>query len=129
MRCALLLDGLCDVDRSGRTGAVVEVYPAASLSSWGLRSTGYKGVSGRSALAGLMGELVGRSPRMEFAADAQDLCLGSDNHFDAVIAALTARAVERGLTSLPSGPEAQRRAEIEGWIHVPFPDSFNDMLN
>jgi hypothetical protein len=129
MRCALLLDGLCDVDRSGRAGAVAEVYPAASLTSWGLRSTGYKGVAGRSALGVLVDELVERSPRLKFAGNAQDLCVRSDDHFDAVIAAVTACAIERGLTSLPPGPEAQQRAEIEGWIHVPLPGSLTDMLN
>ena len=31
-----------DVDRSGMTGKVVEVYPAASLEYWGLQHRGYK---------------------------------------------------------------------------------------
>jgi hypothetical protein len=42
MRCALLLDKLPDVDRSGAAGKVAEVYLAASLASWGLNDTGYK---------------------------------------------------------------------------------------
>lgn len=46
MRCAFLLAALeaegVEIDRSGRTGAVVEVNPAAALTRWRLPFAGYK---------------------------------------------------------------------------------------
>ena len=43
----------------------------------------------------------------------------NDDVFDAFICALTARAVAVGRTYLPDPGEEERRARIEGWIHVP----------
>lgn len=47
MRCAAILSGLTrkgiEIDRTGRVGPVVEVYPAAALKVWGLPHQGYKG--------------------------------------------------------------------------------------
>ena len=40
MRCALLLDAFGSVDRSGRSGIVAEVYPAAKRRTWRLSATG-----------------------------------------------------------------------------------------
>jgi hypothetical protein len=45
-----------------------------------------------------------------------------------VIAALPAKAVERGLTHLPDDEE-QRLANSEGWIHVPRAGSREMLLS
>ncbi len=46
--------------------------------------------------------------------------LGDEHIFDALVAALTARAVAVGATDPPSPGQADLAAE-EGWIHVPSP--------
>ena len=119
MRCALLLDALGEVDRAGTSGAVVEVYPAATLRTWGLPNTGYKRSRNRPALAALLGLLVARIPQLEFAAGARERCARSDDGFDALVCALTARAAALGRTQLPAPGEQARRAAVEGWIHLP----------
>jgi Protein of unknown function (DUF429) len=48
MRCALLLDTLGSVDRSGRHGRVAEVYPAASLRAWGFITSSRTALKGSS---------------------------------------------------------------------------------
>jgi hypothetical protein len=61
LRCAVLLAKLDaagrPVDRSG-AGAVVEVYPAASLLGWGLRHRGYKRPRTPEVLAAVAGDLM-----------------------------------------------------------------------
>ena len=56
MRCAALLAELAasgvPVDRTGQTGKVVEVYPAASLFQWGLAHKGYKRRANNAHLGG-----------------------------------------------------------------------------
>src|SRR4051794_21231802 len=52
--------------------------------------------------------------------DVRDRCAQNDDAFDAFICALTARAVALERTYLPDPGEEERRARIEGWIHVPF---------
>lgn len=44
---------------------------------------------------------------------------GSEHAFDALVAALAARAVQRGLTRGPAGPQEIHAAAVEGWIHLP----------
>jgi predicted nuclease with RNAse H fold len=120
LRCAGLLALLAGqgvpVDRCG-TGTVVEVYPSASLKSWGLPYRGYK----RPAEIGPLGELVDRllaaAPWLDLGR-AESLCRRSHDAADAVVAALTARAVSQNLASVPAtGQEAAARTE--GWIAVP----------
>lgn len=57
MRCAALLAELgragFDVDRSGIAGALVEVYPAASLQRWHLTQRGYKSAQNTAQLGAL----------------------------------------------------------------------------
>jgi hypothetical protein len=43
----------------------------------------------------------------------------NDNAFDALIAALTARAIILGQTAGPQDHEDAAAAKVEGWIHVP----------
>lgn len=128
MRCALILARLDEVDRAGERGCVAEVYPAASLARWGLRSGGYKGAANRDRLQQLFIELTGRLPWLELDVDATARCMTSDDAFDALVAALTARAIHLGL-SLPPEDEGQRRlAQAEGWIHLPHPGSLGTLL-
>lgn len=117
MRCALMLDRLDGVDRTGVRGAVAEVYPAASLRTWGLTWSGYKGRPGRSVRESMMTKLCEQSP-LEFAPGVHDQCVDSDDALDALVCALTAFAVTRNETHLPSAEQAERAAR-EGWIHVP----------
>lgn len=118
MRCASLLARLerrgTPVDRAGG-GSVVEVYPAASLRQWGLHPGSYKGPG--DALGRLVDALLRRAPWLDLGAYEDD-CRGSHDVTDAVVAALTARAVFLGLTP-PPGPEHARTAATEGWIMVP----------
>jgi Protein of unknown function (DUF429) len=67
MRCAGLLHLIEQthhkVDRTGVSGRVAEVYPAAALAAWKLRSTGYKGDTSeqREARQALIESLTARS--------------------------------------------------------------------
>ena len=121
VRCALLQDELGDVDRTGLTGSVAEVYPAASLCTWGLRWTGYKGAAGRDRLPAMVAELARLAPGLQFADGVRDELEADDDAFDALVCALTARAVADGRTHRPS-PEQAHLAVAEGWIHVPSDD-------
>ncbi|WP_298801898.1 DUF429 domain-containing protein [uncultured Pseudokineococcus sp.] len=121
MRAANLLGRLAaagsPVDRAG-TGVVVEVYPAASLAVWGLGSRGYKGSSRTAALGALVDGLLEAAPWL-WLGEHEDLCRRRDDAFDALVAALTARAAALGLTSAPTDTPARARARREGWIAVP----------
>jgi Protein of unknown function (DUF429) len=121
-RCALLLDRLeherrLKVDRSGRTGRVAEVYPAAALNAWGLPFRGYKGRAG-SEVRGELVAAVGRRLGPGFGNDARRVCVDSDHALDALLSALVARAVAIGATRQPDRGQS-RAATHEGWIHVP----------
>jgi len=94
------------VDRAGR-GTVCEVYPAASRSAWGL--TRVRDLT----------ELLSRLPLA--VAPAERAQLNNEHIFDALVAALTARAVAVGVTAPPPPGQADLAAE-DGWIHVPSPD-------
>ena len=123
MRAAGLLAALAKpgepVDRSGR-GQVVEVYPAAALRRWGYQSRRYK----RGPNAGARRILVERfldatSSWLVISSQYRAACAQSDDVFDAVVAALNARAATRpGAVSVP-GPHELSEAIIEGWIAVP----------
>lgn len=105
------------VDRTGTTGHLVETYPAAALSSWGLQSTSYKGAKNRDALAGIVSRLVDAvSPVVPEAAEV--LRGRSDHAVDAFVCALVAAAARMGLTQ-PPDQDHWGLARAEGWIHVP----------
>ncbi|RIQ20264.1 DUF429 domain-containing protein [Jiangella rhizosphaerae] len=119
-RCAWLLAQLSrrglDVHRAG-SGAVVEVYPAASLKVWGLPHRGYKGAVHRAARDELVDRLRRAAPWLDLGPyDA--VCRGSDHALDAVVAALSARAAAKRLVSAPRGDQVEK-ARVEGWIAVP----------
>ncbi len=120
LRCAVLLAKLNaagrTVDRTG-AGAVVEVYPAASLLGWGLRHRGYKQPRTPEALAAVAGDLLRAAPWLD-CGPYQETIRRSHDAFDAVIAALTARAASQGRTWAPAGDDLAA-ARTEGWIAIP----------
>jgi hypothetical protein len=107
------------IDKSGSTGKVVEVYPAASLAMWNLPNKGYKGAEKRHALATLVQALQTQtSPWLKLTKDQWDLCRKWDDVLDALIASLTAKAHQ------VQGPPAiegrsERVVRREGWIVTP----------
>jgi hypothetical protein len=120
MRCAFLLhrwSQVENVDRTGR-GKFVEVYPAGALGRWGLRASGYKATD-RTALGALLDALLTQLPTLTLSDHDRRLCASTDDAFDALVAALVARAALLGLTDPP--PPAKRAAAAqEGWIHLPL---------
>lgn len=122
LRCACLLAesarrGLV-VDRSGG-GTVAEVYPAASLKVWGLLHAGYKRRGDERLLGELVDDLARRAAPWLELGDAAAVCRDRHDAFDAVIAALGARAAALGLTRRPETPEEIAAARTEGWIAFP----------
>ena len=65
-RCMGLLDRLGVNDRAGGDGAF-EVYPAAALCAWGLRSRGYKGPKAGERRSALVDDLLALLPGIELA--------------------------------------------------------------
>lgn len=113
-RWAYLADQLAlggrPVDRTG-AGPVVEVYPAGARAVWRLGGT-------RSTEA-----LLEAAPWLRFQPGARQIYEKNKHAFDALIAALVARAAALGLTSGPQGEREDRAAAVEGWMHLPVPDS------
>lgn len=120
LRCAVLLARLdaagCPVDRSG-AGPVVEVYPAASLRSWGLYRQGYKQAGKPEVLDHLVDDLLASAPWLDCGPHKETIRRSHDV-FDAVIAAMTARAAVRGQTFCPR-EDGLALARAEGWIAIP----------
>jgi len=121
MHCAALLESLADgigrVDRAGG-GVAAEVYPSATLRNWGFSTVGYKtNVTIRSTL---LAAILERAPWLKPGPMAE-LMTASDDAFDAVIAALAARAHALGQWHRPP-PESLDRASREGWIALPSVD-------
>lgn len=122
MRAAGLLARLAEqgqpVDRSG-TGILVEVYPAASLKCWQLTSRGYKGTRNRDQLALLVAATSSAAPWLRVGEQHAALCGAEDDAFDAVIAALTARAAALSQITEPADQPTRALAQTEGWIALP----------
>ena len=97
--------------QSAVSGAVLEVYPAASLWCWGLR---HRDIDVSTAL-GRLQEAFGLEIRQT---DSERL-LESRHCFDALIAALTAREYADGNTFDPPDHVPDRTLRVEGWIRVP----------
>ena len=120
LRCAVLLAkfeaAAGPVDRSG-SGPIAEVYPAASLRSWGLDHRGYKQKTATGALAGLVDRLLDEAPWLDCTTHEQDMRQSHDI-FDAVIAAMTARAAALCQT-IPPAADDLAAAAAEGWIVIP----------
>ncbi len=110
LRAAFLLDaweaagGM--VDRSGLTGPVVEVYPAAARRLWGMGPS-------RS-----VDELEAHLPILFTDQAVRRTCTASEHAFDALISALVARASALARTDTPPA-RLRELAQTEGWIHIP----------
>jgi predicted nuclease with RNAse H fold len=122
MRCVGLLTRMGVSDRAGGDG-VFEVYPAAALARWGLGNRGYKGRAARPRRVALLRSLARRAPWLDLGTKAQRALLAdSADAFDALIAALNARAAALGHTEPPAA-ELRREAAREGWIALPVSGS------
>jgi hypothetical protein len=128
-RCASLLAAMkaqgVDVDRSGISGKVVEVYPSGSLFQWELTHRGYKKTKNRPMLRSLVAALSAAAPWLDWGINRQ-LCESNDDAFDAVVAALTARAAAMRATRTPRTDQLDA-AKTEGWIALPRP--LVDLIN
>lgn len=120
MRAAALLTAYSrengTVERTG-LGRIVEVYPAAALYMWGFTHTRYKGKERRAERILLL-ENFRRATSWLDLDDVVPACESDDNAFDALIAALVARAAAVGLTEAVP-PELEASAAREGWIALP----------
>jgi predicted nuclease with RNAse H fold len=102
-------------DRSGGP-QFFEVYPAASLKSWGLPHNNYKRADDeckrlrRRILRGLRKRLPWLEVVDDYAVDSDAL--------DALVASLTVRAASQNLTIKPGRGQISA-ARREGWIHLP----------
>ena len=123
LRCARLLgeverDGV-PLDRSGLTGPIAEVYPAATLRRWQLSGReSYKRPESKSARQSIV-ELLEKALGLPFDDEVRERCLASHDALDAMIAAFAARATALGKTIRPAAGTETERALIEGWIHLP----------
>jgi predicted nuclease with RNAse H fold len=114
MRAAALTAGMAR-DGSDR---LVEVYPAAALNVWQLQYQRYKRSAGRSVLSDIISVLRQRAPWLVADERSWRALHASDHAFDALVAALIARAHARGLCH-PIPAEDRDAAVREGWISVP----------
>jgi predicted nuclease with RNAse H fold len=122
MRCAVIQAKIArDAGPQARDGSgrLAEVYPAASLKLWEIHARGYKGRGAPEAerLSAALADLAASAPWLDLQGYG-GLLAASDDMFDAVIAALTARAVSLGQTLRPGTGHAAA-ALSEGWIHLP----------
>ncbi|MEW2144183.1 DUF429 domain-containing protein [Micromonospora vinacea] len=119
-RCAGLLSMFAaagqDVDRCG-DGKIVEVYPAAALSRWGLTHRGYKARGQQLQHLDLVTALCAAMPWLELGA-FETLVRRSHDAFDSVIAALCTRAAAIGKATRPNDDQ-RVIARTEGWIALP----------
>lgn len=132
-RCLGLLAAIGVLDRGG-DGRVFETYPAVALARWGLTSLGYKGPAKRARLSALVDGLRAAAPWLVIPPAIEARLRVSDDAFDAVVAALVARAARLahdgrpGLVEAPTA--AQRaRAQSEGWIVLPTADGLARLVD
>ncbi len=118
LRCAGLQSKLSEsgipIDRSGY-GKIVEIYPVASLRTWGFETSGYR--VEQSIRADLLGRLEERAPWLNLG-QYKDLLVSSADAFDSLVASLATRAVAKGEATLPSSDQMDI-AKSEGWIALP----------
>ena len=127
MRAAALLSTLAERVPLDGSGVVIEVYPAAALNRWELPSRGYKGRHNHEARSALVSAFrAATGGWLTLSSMHEDLCRSSDDAFDALIAALVARAAQKGLVE-PIPPDHQASALREGWIAVPRRNSLAEL--
>ncbi len=107
-----------EVVRRDGSGKVVEVYPAAALRVWGFSADGYKRRENQDARCRLLESIASRVTWLALSAATLESCRNSDDAFDALVAALVARAAWANLCeSVPDDKHEQ--IAREGWIAVP----------
>lgn len=119
LRAAVLLAGLeadVVVDRSGESGSLAEVYPAACLALWRIEPRSYKGAN-RHRLNEVVDALLAAASWLDLG-EHQEQVRTSDHCFDAVVAALGARAVQIERSTGPTRDQLEI-AQREGWIRLP----------
>lgn len=118
LRCAGILARMremgIEVSRAGG-GRVVEAYSPASLVAWGLDEPKYKTTP---AARVRIVEQASRRVSLDLA-DHRATCMESDDALDALVCALTARAVAIGLWRAPLDPDEVEHAPTEGWVCIP----------
>lgn len=135
MRCARILAASGHPSLAG-DGLLAEVYPDAALREWCIwpadwdkKRFGYKGKTQKArerrqqlvhALAKELGGWVVQDDALV------EGWISRDDELDAFICALLARAVAVGITRDISDPE---RASVEGWIHLPRPDTLGQLAS
>jgi hypothetical protein len=125
MRAASLMSKMSPAVVRDGSGLVVEVYPAAALRRWGFASRQYKGAKRANERAVLVADFVLRAGGWLAVSDLdRELCEQSDDAFDALIAALVARAAAVGLVD-PIPDDERDAARREGWIAIPLQDSLD----
>jgi hypothetical protein len=114
------------IDRSG-DGRFVETYPAGALRIWEFPWKRYKGTEGAEVRTQLVRNFAGKaSAWLTLTEEDWSRCKGSDDMFDALVAALVARAAAVGCCE-PIPSEARDHAEEEGWIALPRPGSLEEL--
>ena len=106
------------VDRSGREGRFVEVYPTAAIRLWDLKLPPYRSKNKEEtyeALTTCREELTRRSGGVLQGLDGMQ----TEHQVDALICALVARAARLPELTVAPPSEKQEAARLEGWIHVP----------
>jgi hypothetical protein len=127
MRAASLLSGLPDRIPLDGSGVITEAYPAAALRRWGHPSRGYKGKNNVEVRRSLVrGFLVETEAWLRMTDEQVHRCLSSDDAFDALIAALVARAATLGMVE-PIPDEDRVAATREGWIAIPVSGSLHEL--
>jgi Protein of unknown function (DUF429) len=127
-RAAALLSATPDVGQRLGGGRIVEVYPVAALRRWDFDPGRYKQVAAVDARSALVSAFRRRTTDwLSVGADFWLLCESSHDAFDALVAALVARAYAVGLTD-PCPVELTDVAAREGWIALPFTDSIDQLM-
>ncbi|MGC2486419.1 MAG: DUF429 domain-containing protein [Acidimicrobiales bacterium] len=117
-----------DAEERDGSGRLVETYPAAALSVWGLRQPHgipYKGgraserESRRDARREILAKIIDETKAwLEIDDDVRVGAVNSDHVFDALICALVVLAARADMTcAVPE--DARDAARREGWIHYP----------
>ena len=118
LRCAGILERLRErgvAPARGGGGRVVEAYAPASLFAWGLDEPKYKTTP---AARVRIVEQLARRLSLDLGSFRASI-MESDDALDALVCALTARAVALGRWRRPIDPEETRHAPTEGWVCVP----------
>ena len=126
MRCALLLTRLADLEKTRLDrvdGRAIECYPSAALFRFGFARTELRNAkTDPDVRRRLLTGILARAPWLHVDEDTQARLARIGDAFDALIAALVARAAAIGMTDRPP-PQLAGLAAVEGWIHLPSSDA------